>query len=90
MEQYYGEQGRRDADECYRSEARNIGYMAERYPLTLLAIENALGVVVHTRETFDSLATNPRAPLVYAPLPFSIKTTETQQSKPDRLDRLID
>ena len=31
METYYGEEGRRDAAESYHNEARNIGYMAERY-----------------------------------------------------------
>lgn len=71
MEAYYGEEGRRDAAESFRNEARNIGYLAERYPLTRLAVENALGVVVHTRESADALSPNAQWPIVYAPLPFA-------------------
>src|SRR5882672_433535 len=56
METYYGETGRLDAAESYDNDARNIGYMAERYPLTQLAVENALGVVVHTKESFTALS----------------------------------
>ena len=72
MAHYYGDEGRRDAADCYRNDARNIQYMAERYPLTHLALENALGVIVHTRESFASLAPNAKWPIAYAPLPFPI------------------
>ncbi len=71
MENYYGEVGRRDAIECFHNDARNIAYMAERYPLTQLAVENALGVVVHTQETYDALASDSLCPIVLAPLPFA-------------------
>jgi glycosyltransferase involved in cell wall biosynthesis len=71
MDRYYGEQGRRDAAESYYDDARNIGYMAERYPLTEYAVENQLGVVVHTQEAFDALAMTAKCPVVLAPLPFS-------------------
>lgn len=71
MEGYYGEEGRRDAAESFHNEARNIGYMAERYPLTRLALENALGVVVHTQQSYDELSANTRWPIVCAPLPFA-------------------
>jgi glycosyltransferase involved in cell wall biosynthesis len=71
MEFYYGETGRRDAAECFKSGARNIDDMAERYPLTPLALENALGVFVHTQKAFDSLKRENRWPVVYASLPFS-------------------
>lgn len=71
MGKYYGEQGRLDAAECFAQEARNIDEMAERYPLTQLATEGALGVLVHTRDAFDQLKRESVCPLVYAPLPFS-------------------
>jgi glycosyltransferase involved in cell wall biosynthesis len=71
MEAYYGEAGRRDAAESFRNEARNIAYMSEHYPLTELAVENALGVVVHTQESYQALAKDQQWPLVYAPLPFA-------------------
>jgi glycosyltransferase involved in cell wall biosynthesis len=71
MEAYYGAEGRRDAAESFRDEARNIGYMAERYPLTRLAVENALGVVVHTQDSYSSLSREAQWPIVLAPLPFA-------------------
>ncbi len=75
MQKYYGTQGRRDAGESYDTDARNIDHMAEQYPLTDPALENALGVIVHTQESFNNLLGNHQWPLVYAPLPFpSIQT----------------
>lgn len=74
MENYYGAAGRRDAADCFRGEARNISYMAETYPLTQLAVENALGIVVHTQESYDALAPDTQSPLVLAPLPFATRT----------------
>ncbi|MDX6692871.1 MAG: hypothetical protein QOF02_474 [Blastocatellia bacterium] len=71
MEQHYGAEGRRAGEACYRSEARNIDEMAERYPLTALALENALGVVAHTRSTYEKLSAENRWPVAYLPLPFS-------------------
>jgi len=73
MQFYYGEAGRADAAECFSTEASNINSMAERYPLTQLALAHALGVVVHTREAFDELSKLQRWPLSYAPLPFARK-----------------
>jgi glycosyltransferase involved in cell wall biosynthesis len=70
MCKYYGEQGRLDALECFTQEARNIDSMAERYPLTQLATENALGVLVHTREAFAQLKLERHRPAAYAPLPY--------------------
>ena len=80
MEAYYGEEGRCDAAESFRDEARNIGYMAERYPLTRLAVENALGVVVHTRDSFDALSKNAQWPIVCAPLPFAAGTISSRRA----------
>lgn len=71
MERYYGAEGRRAGEECFRSDARNIDEMAERYPLTTLALENALGVVTHARETYTKLTKENRWPVAYLPLPFS-------------------
>jgi glycosyltransferase involved in cell wall biosynthesis len=71
MATYYGEEGRRDAADSFRNDARNIQYMAERYPLTPLALEQALGVVVHTPQAFAALSENAPWPITYAPLPFA-------------------
>jgi glycosyltransferase involved in cell wall biosynthesis len=71
MDFYYGPEGRQDAYDCFISEARNINEMAAKYPLTELAMENALGVVVHTQTAHDDLSGRTATPLRYLPLPFS-------------------
>ena len=77
MENYYGDEGRRDAAESFSNDARNIAYMAETYPLTQLAVENQLGVVVHTQEAYDALAKEAQCPIVLAPLPFAADRTSS-------------
>ena len=54
MELYYGWVGRQDA-ESFLSGLYTTEYMAEHYPLTSLGIGYALGVLVHTWESFDVL-----------------------------------
>ena len=71
MERYYGPAANADAIRCYDTNASNINEMAECYPLTRLAVENALGVLVHTHAAFHELQTTARQPVVYAPLPFA-------------------
>ncbi|MFN2454457.1 MAG: glycosyltransferase [Pyrinomonadaceae bacterium] len=71
MDFHYGATGRRDAAECFDTNARNIDYMAQQYPLTPLALRHALGVLVHTPEAFKKLREQNRWPVAYAPLPFA-------------------
>ena len=71
MEFYYGERGRTDAAAWAVNKGVGINEMAERYPLTLLGLENALGVLVHTEEGSDQLKRMNLWPVVYAPLPFA-------------------
>jgi glycosyltransferase involved in cell wall biosynthesis len=71
MKFYYGEDGRRDGEECLKPGALDIHYLAERYPLTLLALENALGVLVHTPDAFNILKKENLWPVAYAPLPYA-------------------
>jgi len=78
MEFYYGKIGRQDAQEFYRraiegEAALSIDKMAERYPLTMLALEHALGVVAHSRQVYERLRPELRCPLVYSGLPFPIQ-----------------
>jgi glycosyltransferase involved in cell wall biosynthesis len=80
MERYYGAEGRRAGEECFRNDARNIDEMAERYPLTTLALENALGVITHTRETYTKLTEENRWMVAYLPLPFSAGQSERVSS----------
>src|SRR5262249_5870772 len=70
MELHYGWVGRQDA-ESFLSGVHTIEYMVEHYPLTSLALEHALGVLVHTRESFDVLKQANRWPVAYAPLPYA-------------------
>lgn len=94
MEFYYGEEGRRDARDCFLNDARNINEMAVKYPLTELALENSAGVVVHTEQAFAELKAIVR-PLVYLPLPFAARSARDRtpllhQPVPDgRILRLI-
>lgn len=88
MEFYYGAQGRRDAQECYTSDGRDMPEMTARYPLTQLALENALGLVVHTEAAFDQLRDKIPCPITYAPLPFATEHALDQLSiSSNRLNR---
>ncbi len=71
MNFYYGEEGLRDGADCYRNEARNIKEMSERYPLTEHALENSLGVIVHTEQAFEELSKRSDRPVAYLSLPFT-------------------
>ena len=73
METHYGEDGRNAAEESVKNGATGIHSLAERYPLTALALEGSLGVLVHTREAYEELKQANRWLVAYAPLPFSQK-----------------
>lgn len=73
METHYGEEGRNAAADSVKNGSTAIHSLAERYPLTALALENSLGVLVHTREAYEELKQAKRWVLAYAPLPFSQK-----------------
>lgn len=81
MDFYYGAEGRRDAAQCFKTDARNIDEMAERYPLTQLALRGALGCVVHTHAAFEELKDESNCPVVYAPLPFEARS-QTKREQP--------
>jgi glycosyltransferase involved in cell wall biosynthesis len=46
--------------------------MSERYPLTFAAVENALGVIVHTQDAYNIFTKDRRCkfPVLYSPLPY--------------------
>jgi glycosyltransferase involved in cell wall biosynthesis len=73
IEQFYGSAALDDARHCFNSNAENIDLMAERYPLTELAIGDALGVMVHTQEALLNLQAKQLAPIVYASLPYAVR-----------------
>jgi glycosyltransferase involved in cell wall biosynthesis len=78
MRRYYGESSLHAATEFFEGRLWSE-FMAERFPLTDHALENALGVVVHSREMFARLKTEDRLPVAYVPLPYlarSLKKTD--------------
>jgi glycosyltransferase involved in cell wall biosynthesis len=89
MKRFYGVEGERDAAVCFQNDATNIDYMAERYPLTELALENAAGVVVHTGEAFTNLSQKKLWPIAYAPLPFPAPPASSQIRRDEGQYKLI-
>ncbi len=73
MRKYYGNKGARAADSRARGECTDDD-LASGFPLSELAVETALGVMVHTRDAYESLSTRRRWPLTLAPLPYSLPT----------------
>ncbi|MCG6134181.1 MAG: glycosyltransferase [Nostoc sp. LLA-1] len=69
MKKYYGLAGEQAAKRFWNDDLP-IEYMAEHYPLTFLALENAVGVVTHTKEAFNILKQNNRWLVGYVPLPY--------------------
>jgi glycosyltransferase involved in cell wall biosynthesis len=70
MRRYYGEIGARYGEQFWAGSV-SAEDMASHFPLTPLAVENALGVVVHTSAAFDRLRAAGRWALVQAPLPYA-------------------
>jgi glycosyltransferase involved in cell wall biosynthesis len=73
MAQYYGEKGRH-AVEQFCARAWTIDQLAAEFPLTPLALENALGAVIHNRAGYQMLKSEPQLPAFYLPLPYSCTT----------------
>ena len=72
MNRLYGDQGRKDAQKMWEG-SLSIDYMAEKYPLTSLVLENALGVITHTKNAYYSLQQEQNCPVCYIPLPYPSK-----------------
>ena len=72
MKLYYGEEGLRAATEFVNFGSVNIDYMTEHYPLTALALENCLAVVVHTPEAVGQVKALRQWPVAYASLPRTL------------------
>ena len=70
-EQYYGVRGRNAAADFW-SDTLPSAYMAERYPLTPLAVAGALGVLVHTRDTYLAVQQSFDGPSAHVALPYCI------------------
>ena len=75
----YGDRGQIDA-ELWWNDQLSMGHMIERYPLTELALANALGVVVHTEPALAA-ARQQGCPAAFAPLPFAASASSMQRPK---------
>lgn len=69
MAKYYGLAGTVSVN-AYLAGHRSLLDLAESFPLTGLAVENALGVVVHSRAAFEKLSRLGRCAVIHAPLPY--------------------
>ena len=80
-EQLYGVRGRNAASDFWRDTLPSA-YMAERYPFTPLAIAGALGVAVHTRESYLAAKRWSECPLVHAALPYPVVAAVPRRPSP--------
>ena len=69
MQSYYGETGAQIAQEYFNGSLK-IDQLSELCPLTPLALENSLGVIVHSEKAFFDLKELRQLPICCAPLPF--------------------
>lgn len=80
MEYYYGAAGRRSADDLWEDRC-SVYDLIEQYPLTHLACESALAVLVHSRAAFEALQPGANQPLVFAPLPYPATPRASQRGR---------
>jgi len=78
-EEFYGVRGRNAASDFWRDTLPSA-YMAARYPFTPLAVAGALGVVVHTRESYLAVKRSSDCPLVHAALPHPLAAPRPRRS----------
>lgn len=71
MKRHYGDEGLRAATE-FVSGAVNVDFMTEHYPLTSLALENCLAVLVHSQEAFEHVEAMKQWPVAVASLPRTL------------------
>jgi glycosyltransferase involved in cell wall biosynthesis len=88
MVKFYGVQGR-EAGEKFWNCVLDTEYMANYYPLTELALENAIGVVTHTEEAYQIVSRFNRYLVYYVPLPYESKYPKVDKSIPVPPYRLI-
>jgi glycosyltransferase involved in cell wall biosynthesis len=70
MEKHYDWEGRLAAEAFWDGKLSTM-YMSEHYPLTTLAVQGALGVLVHTQEGLVSQRQENACPVAYTPLPYA-------------------
>ncbi|MER3429419.1 MAG: glycosyl transferase [Pyrinomonas sp.] len=79
MKRFYGESGEQEAMKAVQD--RNVSPLIPHYPLTELAIENALGVLVHNLDVYQQLKQKLACPVAYLPLPFDLSKYRIERNK---------
>ena len=80
MQRYYGNDGLRAAND-YINGAVNIDFLTEHYPLTQLALENCLAVLVHTQEALAYVEALKLWPVALASLPRMLPPDQSTEHK---------
>ena len=80
MERHYDWEGRLAAEAFWNGKLSTM-YMSEHYPLTSLAVQGALGVLVHTQEGLVTQRQENACPVAYMPLPYA-PTRRSYSSRP--------
>ena len=83
METHYGREARKDGQAVWDGRC-DIDSIADRYPLTDCALVNALGVLTHTRASFERIKHERRWVACYAPLPYSASPRQ-RSTRDDRV-----
>jgi glycosyltransferase involved in cell wall biosynthesis len=81
MEHYYGEPGFQAGQAAWEG-GISVESLAERFALYPLALENSLGVVVHTAEALEQLRREQKKPVLYAPLPYPAAASSPKRVVP--------
>jgi glycosyltransferase involved in cell wall biosynthesis len=77
MKRYYGNEGLRVASD-YVNGTVSIDLLSEQYPLTPLALENCLAVMVHTEEAFAEVEAMKQWPVALASLPRTLPPQDAE------------
>jgi len=77
MQRYYGTEGQLAARK-FLSGTMSTEQISEQFPLTEYALENALGVIVHTNYAFDKIVQSNRWPIELIPLPYPSSHNQTE------------
>lgn len=81
MKRCYGDAGLRAANEFVNGLV-SIDYLTEHYPLTPVALENCLAVVVHTHEALAQVEAMKQWPVALASLPRTLPLNHDAENSP--------
>jgi glycosyltransferase involved in cell wall biosynthesis len=87
MDRYYGANGAWAAREVLAGRL-GLEWVTRQFPLTELALEGALGVVVHTPRCWRALRRLAECPVVQLPLPYAQRSPAGRSPGPPRPDRI--